>query len=111
MNKVVMVVWGLVIVSMCTLIFAIGYKEQDRVYINLTKEIKQAGKLYVKDNRIKTKIGESKIIYIDDLIKGQYIEKNEKIDEYCIDGVIYSNEILKDSYTIRIDCKSKEKNE
>lgn len=111
MNKVVMVVWGLVITSMCTLIFAIGYKEQDRVYINLTKEIKQAGKLYVKDNRISMKIGDSKIISIDDLVKGQYIEKNEKIDEYCIEGVIYTNEILKDTYTIRINCESKEKNE
>ena len=108
MNKIVMVVWGLVIVSMCALIFLIGYKQQDREYIKLSDELKTAGKSFIKDNNIKIKTGDSYIIYINELINGQYIEKNDKIEEYCIEGVVYSNEVFHDTYSIRINCKDKE---
>lgn len=107
MNKVVMFIWGLVIVGLCTVIFMIGYKEQDRDYISLSKELKTAGKSYVKDNRISTKIGDSVIIYVDDLIKGQYINENDKINDYCIEGVVYLNRIFIDEYDIKINCDNK----
>ena len=111
MNKVVMVVWGLVIFALCTLIFMIGYKKQDRVLINLTNELTSSSKQYVKDNRITTNIGESKIIYIDDLIKGNYIQDNDKIEEYCIEGVIYSRTLLTTTYTLKINCENKKTEE
>ena len=108
MNKIVMFIWGLVIVGMCTVIFMIGYKDQDRDFNKLSKELKIAGQEYVKDNRLSVKMGDSVIIYIDDLIKGQYIIENEKIEEYCIEGVVYSNKVLKDQYDIKINCNKKE---
>jgi len=107
MNKVVMFIWGLIIFGMCSVILMIGYKEQDRDYIKLTKELKQAGQLYIKDNRISASIGDSVVINIDDLIKGQYIEEDKKIEDYCIEGVIFSNRILFDNYDIKINCKNK----
>ncbi len=106
-----MFVWGMVIVLMCTLIFMIGYKQQDRDYINLSKELKQAGKTYVHDNRISPKLGSSVIIYIDDLINGQYIKEDEKLKEYCVEGVVYSNELFIDSYSIRKNCNGKKTTE
>ena len=111
MNKVVMFIWGLVIVGMCTVILMIGYKEQDRDYNKLSKELKIAGKEYIKDNRVSVKIGDSTVIYIDDLIKGQYIGENEKIEEYCIEGVIYSNKVLIDGYDLKINCENKKAEE
>ena len=111
MNKVVMVIWGLVMVGLCTLVFMIGYKEQDREYIKLTKELKSATQAYVKDNRITGKIGDSIIIYIDDLKAGQYVGDNDKIDEYCIEGVIYTNSLLIDKYDMKINCDNKKTEE
>lgn len=106
MNKVVMFIWGLVIVGLCTVIFMIGYKEQDREFINFTKELKLAASTYVKDNRITAKTGDSVIIYIDDLIKGQYIDEDDKIKEYCIEGVIYSKQLFSNKYDIKINCNN-----
>ena len=108
MNKVVMFVWGLVIVGMCTVILMIGYKEQDRDFLKISKELKASAKAYVHDNRIDIKIGDSTIIYVDDLIKGQYVEENEKIKEYCIEGIVYSNRIFIDEYKVNINCNNKE---
>ena len=109
MNRIVMVIWGLVIVSMCTLIYMIGYKQQDLDYLSIAKELKKAGETYANDNRLSltTKIGNSSIIYIDDLLKGQYIKEDEKIQDYCIEGVVYSNNLIKDSYTIKQNCEGK----
>ena len=107
MNKIVMVIWGLVIVGLCTLIFMIGYNKQDRDYINYVSELKKAGKSYVNDNRISIKVGDSIIIYIDDLIKNQYIKEDKKIEEYCIEGIVYSNELLIDNYSIKKNCEDK----
>lgn len=107
MNKVVMFIWGLVIVGLCTVILMIGYKEQDRDYLKLTKEIKTAAKEYVKDNRANVKTGDSIIIYINDLISGQYVEENDKIKKYCIEGVVYSNHIFIDDYEVKINCDNK----
>lgn len=107
MNKIVMVVWGICIVGLFTLILLIGYKEQDKDYINFQNELKKASEKYIYDNRLKTKLGSSIIVYIDDLIKGQYIEENDKIDEYCIEGIVYTNNLLKDTYTFKTNCEDK----
>lgn len=111
MNKIVMVVWGLAVFGILTLIFMIGYKEQDRDYINLSKELETASKIYIKDNRLSASLGSSVIVYIDDLINGQYIEENDKIKEYCIEGIVYTNHLIKDSYTLRLNCEDKETEE
>jgi hypothetical protein len=108
MNKIVMVVWGLVIFSLCGLILLIGFKNQDREYIKYIDVVKTAGKSYIKDNRITTKLGDSYIINIDELVNGQYIEDDEKIKAYCIEGVVYTNTFLMDSYTVRTNCEDKE---
>ena len=108
MNKFVMVIWGLAVASIFVLIFMIGYKEQDRDYINLSNELKVASKTYIKDNRLSASLGGSIIVYIDDLINGNYIEENDKIEEYCIEGIVYTNNLLKDSYTLRVNCEDKE---
>ena len=108
MNKIVMVVWGLVISSMLFLILMIGYKKQDRTYIKLTEDLKNASEKYIKDNNLGSKVGDSVIVFIRDLIEGNYIKENEVIDEYCIDGIIYTNDLIKDQYTIRTYCEDKD---
>lgn len=108
MNRLVMVIWGLTITLMCTLIFVIGYKQQDKEYIQIVKNLKKASEIYVKSNGIKAKVSESVIIDLNDLIDGQYVEYNSKYDDYCINGVIYSKGIFNDSYKIREQCEDKE---
>ena len=108
MNKIVMVVWGLVISSMLFLILMIGYKKQDRTYIKLTEDLKNASEKYIKDNNLGSKVGDSVIVFIRDLIEENYIKENEVIDEYCIDGIIYTNDLIKDQYTIRTYCEDKD---
>ena len=111
MNKVVMFIWGLVIFGMCLIILMIGYKEQDRDYLKLSKEIKSAGKAYVHDNGINIKTGDSFVINIDDLINGQYVEEKEGLEKYCIEGVVYSNHVFLDDYELKINCENKETEE
>jgi len=111
MNKIVMVVWGLVVASMLFLVLMIGYKKQDKTYINLTKELKSASERYIKDNGLGAKVGDSVIVFVKDLIDGNYIKENEVIDDYCIDGIIYSHDIIKDQYTIRTNCEDKKNEE
>ena len=107
MNKLVMVVWGLIIVALCMIILMIGYKkkETDKEFLNLQSNLKQATKLYLKDNNIDLKISESTKIYIDDLINGEYIEDSEELKTYCVDSVVYSNGILKDIFKVNTNCE------
>jgi hypothetical protein len=85
----------------------IGYKSQDRDYIAYSKELRVACKSYIKDNRLDVKIGETIIIYKDDLLNGQYIKEDENLEKYCIEGIAYSNNLIIDEFEIRKNCEDK----
>ena len=108
MNRLVMVVWGLIICALCTIILMIGYKQKDnnKELLNLQSNLKEATKLYIKDHNIKLGVSESTKIYIEDLVNEKYIsEDDEEIDKYCVDSVVYSNGIIKDSFKINSECE------
>ena len=107
MNKLVMVVWGLTIFALCTLVLMIGYKHKDKEddLSGLQSNLKQAVQMYMKDHNINLGLSESTKVYIDDLVEEEYINKGEDIDKYCIDNVVYSNGIFKDSVTLNRNCE------
>ena len=107
MNKLVMFVWGLTIFALCTIILMIGYKQQekDKDYLNLQSNLKQAARLYIKDHNINLGISESTKIYIEDLINEEYITKGDDIDKYCVESIVYSNGLLKDSFELNTNCE------
>ena len=108
MNKVTMVIWGLIIFALCFVILMLGFKQKQTDYYIYTTSLKDAGKQYVKDFGIEPKIGDSIIIKIDDLIDGQYIKEDEKLEKYCIEGIVYTKGIISGSYSLKQSCEVKE---
>ena len=106
MNKIIMFFWALIIILMLVTILLIGYNKQDKIYLELESNLKQAAKCYVKNNNLKPKISESEIIFVDKLIEGEYI-KEDNIKEYCIDSVVYSRGLIIDEYKINIKCEDR----
>ena len=109
MNRITMAVWGLTIFAMCFLILAIGFK-QDKDYAHLTSSLKDVTEKYIKDNNISIKLNNSSIVLVSDLINEEYIEEDEKIDEYCIKSVVVTKRIFGYKYEMNIDCKKEENN-
>ncbi len=108
MNKVTMFIWGLVIFSLWGVILFIAYQKQDKVFIDLSSNLKYAGKLYVKENKINLKFNESSKIFIEDLIEDEFIKDSEELKEYCIDSVIVHKGIFGYEYKVNVDCSNKE---
>ena len=107
MNKYIMFVWVCVIFLFLTLILLIGYKEKDKAYSKVEKELKLATKAYISDKGLTPKISRSVIIYTKDLVDGNYIVP-DYLEEYCIKDVVFSNGLFYDEYTIEKDCENKE---
>ena len=108
MNRVTMFIWGLIIFILWGVIIAIAYTKQDRVYINLTSDLKDVTKRYINKKNINLKYNESYKVYIDDLKEANYINNDEKINEYCIESIVVTKDLFKYSYEFNKDCKNEE---
>ena len=108
MNRVTMVIWGLIIFTLWGVILVIAYKEQDRTYINLTADLKDVAKRYINKKNIDLKINESYKVYINDLEEENYINSDENIEKYCIESIVITKDLFKYSYQINKDCNNKE---
>ena len=108
MNRIVMVIWGLIVFMMFGIILMIGYKKQDKVFLELSANLETATKRYVKNKNIELKFNESSKIYVKDLIEEEYIEYDEDIEKYCIDSVIVTKGLLHDKYEVNENCEDKE---
>ncbi len=115
MNKNTMMLQGFIIVFLLGVILVIGYSKQDREYISYTRELRTACIKYMKDNNTKLKFNETTIIFIDDLLKDEYITTTN--DKYCIYSVSYTKGLIlgkykanKDCYIYKKDIKVEEKN-
>lgn len=105
MNKKIFVLWGFIVVGILLSVLLIGINEKDLNYMKFEYTLKLAGKAYIKDNNIKTKINESYVIFNKDLKNKNYVN-NEDLDKYCINKVTYYNGILFDKYTISRVCEN-----
>ena len=103
MNKIVMVIWGCVIVLLCLLLFLIGYKHRDKEYLSFENSVKSATKSYVRNNRLTPSINDSTVIFIDDLLNADYISI-DKVKGHCINNIVYYRGLLFDTVTIDTDC-------
>ena len=108
MNKLTMFIWGLTILMLCTLILIIGYRKQDKVFLDLSASLELGASRYVEKNNIKLKFNESSKIYIEDLIKDNYIEEDENIEKYCIDSVLVYKGLFGYKYALNENCEDKE---
>ena len=108
MNKLTMFIWGLIIFMMFGIILVIGYKKQDKVFLELSASLEGATKRYIENKKIDLKFNESSKIYLEDLINEEYIEYDKDMDKYCIDSVIVTKGLLRNDYKIDTDCKDKE---
>lgn len=105
MNKLVMFIWGAVIVLLCTLLFLIGYKEKDLDYIRYENLLKTATKAYVNNKGLNK---DSQIVFVEELVEANYITETEENKKYCIESIVYSEGLIKDNYVINKNCKDKE---
>ena len=105
MNKIVMFIWGSVIVLLCTLLFLIGYKERDVDYINYQNALKEATKAYIKKNNLSNK---NQIVFVEELVKENYIIETEDNKKYCVESIVYSEGLIKDEFIINKNCEDKE---
>jgi hypothetical protein len=95
---------GIIVFALCSIVLFLGLKEKKTDFNVYTADIKLAAKEYINDNYIKPKISKSYIVKIEDLINGRYIEEDEKLKEYCIIGVVYTNNLIKDTYSVQQNC-------
>lgn len=102
MNKKIMIVWFILVFLILTTVLVIGLNEKDLNYIKFEYKIKLVGRKHIKEKKIKTKINDSYVIFIDD-IKDKL--DNKKIEEYCIDSINYYNGLIFDKYSVIRKCK------
>ena len=105
MNRIVMVIWGLIIVMLCALLLLIGYKERDTEYIDFQNSLKNATKLYIKDNGLSSK---NQLVFIKDLVENNYFNDEKDIKKYCAESVLYNETLIKDEFIINKNCESGE---
>ena len=80
MNRVTMFIWGLIVFSIWGVILFLGFKNQDKEYINLTIDLKKA-------------------------TTQEYIDEEDKLEEYCIDSVAVSKGLILNDYEFNKECK------
>ena len=105
MNKTVMVIWGLIIIMLCTLLYLIGYNERDVDYINFQNDLKHATRKYIKDKGLSTK---NQLVFTSELLEDNYYKDKEDIEKYCVESVVYNETIFKDEFIINKNCDIKE---
>ena len=105
MNKLFMFVWVVCICSIWGVILFIGFKDKDKEYENLTTNLKQASTVYMKDKNIDLKLNDSIKIFVDDLIKDNYIKEDEINKDYCVDSIVVSRDFFNYDYKINKECK------
>lgn len=104
MNKTIMTVWSLIVVLICIFLVYLAKKDEDKVYINIEKDIINATKTYINDKDLMPNIGKSVVISVDELILNDYIEYKEDIDKYCLNNVVATKGIVDSEYKINKDC-------
>ena len=104
MSKKLMVLWFLVIFVMCFSLLVIHYNTLDKDLLKIEKEVKVASKKYFKDRDMLPSLNETSIVFIDNLIKEEYIKESEKIEKYCIDSVKVNNKLFIYVYEVVRDC-------
>lgn len=108
MNKKIMFFWALIVVCLCSTLVLYGYNQQDKNYIKLQSNIKDATIKYLDSKNIVTNINESTIVFMSDL-ESLFEIDSKKINDYCIESVVYSNKLLKDEFTFNINCNEENK--
>ena len=99
MNKITMILWGLLIFSLWGIILLIAYKQRDTVYIELSNDLKKSAEVYVKNKKIELGFNESSKIYI---------KEDENIKKYCINSIIVHKGLFGLDYELFEDCDLKE---
>ena len=108
MNRWTMVIWGTMIFILWGVILFIAYKEQDRDYIKLTADLKEVTQRYINKNKIDLGYNDSYKVYINELKESNYIMDDSKIEEYCIDSIVITKGLIKDSFVFNKECKDEE---
>jgi len=111
MNKFknIMALQGLVIVFIFLVIIFIAYNNQDKEYLAYSKEIKSACEKFLSDNKVQLKYNETTVIFMKDLLDGEYIKENK--EKYCITSVIYTKGLILGKYKANKDCNVIDKND
>lgn len=104
MNKTIMFIWGTIVVLICGFLVYLAKKDEDKVYINIEKDIINATKTYINDKDLTPDMGKSVVISVDELILNNYIEYKEDIDKYCLNNIVATKGIIDSEYKINKDC-------
>ncbi len=102
MNKYTMALQGFIVVCLLGIVLVLGYNKKDKEYIAYTRELRNACEKYMSDKNLKPKINETIIIFIDDLLKEEYITTTN--DKYCIFSVSYRKGLILGKYKANKDC-------
>ena len=104
-NKVLLIIWFVLLLGIFTLLSILGFKHKDNVesYHKYEDKLIEATKEYVNVNNMYPKKGSKVEIKIDDLIKSGFIDK-KNIEKECSGTIIVSYDKFID-YVPNIKCK------
>ena len=105
MNKATMIIWGMLIFLLWSIFLLIAYNEQDKEYMKLESDLKYVTARYLDKKNIKLDINETYKVFITDLEEEHLINDDTKIKEYCVDNIVVTRNIFRNSYLINKECK------
>ncbi len=100
-----MIVWTSLIVLICGMLLILGYNLEDN---KIQRELRSATNNYMKDNNMSLSIGNAAIVYIDELIKSNYLKEDDKYKDKCIKSVVVSKGLVLNDYQINTLCDDSE---
>ena len=107
MNKIIMVIWGTIIVLLCTILFLIGLKLRDNEYLAFEANLKKTVLTYVKKSHKMPKFSDCVVVYSDELIEKELV-KEEDLNKYCIKRIILKKGLLMNEYEFEKECEKEE---
>ena len=104
MNSKIMILWGTIIVLICSTLIVLGNNQGDKDLLRLKRNIKESYVEYLKDKELMPSFNKTYTIKIDKLIEEGYLGKTNTLDEYCIKEVTIKKGIIVNNYEFNIKC-------
>ncbi len=106
MNKNIMIIWTIIVVTILACIFVIGIKyKQQYPYIKYKNNLKEQSKKYIeKESAIQPDKNINIIITTEELLEKKYIKTTKVKDKNCT-GTITVSYDKKYEYEIKVKCK------
>lgn len=106
MKNSVMFIWGILIVTLCSLVFAIGlYEQKNEERLTVERAYKEAARKFLKEHDSFPDSNESITVMYEDLKKEDFIDEVKYKDKECVGNVTVSKKFIFYKYETSIKCE------